>query len=285
MPIAHPTLEELRREIDRIDDSIHDLIIRRAEIVDRIGRIKRGSSGYLRPAREAKIVRRLIARHKGSYPRAAIARVWREIISAFTQAQGKFAIAVLASPEQPGYWDLARDQYGSLSPITAFPSAARVLHAVAEGEATVGVLPLPEPAESSPWWPRLLSDQTGTPRIIGKLPFAAGTPRAPNLGAFAVGLVPIEPSDADRSLIAIEAPIAMSLQRLTEALTLAGLTAIHLAGASERGGAGRRWHLVEVDGFIAEDSPKFAALRKAVGAVILLGCYPVPLPAHALASD
>ena len=38
------TLDALRREIDQIDDSIHDLLMQRAAVVERVGAAKRGTA-------------------------------------------------------------------------------------------------------------------------------------------------------------------------------------------------------------------------------------------------
>ncbi len=37
MPDPHSTLDDLRREIDEIDDEMHDLLMRRTKVVDAIG--------------------------------------------------------------------------------------------------------------------------------------------------------------------------------------------------------------------------------------------------------
>src|SRR3546814_9754785 len=82
------SLEDLRREIDTIDTRLHDLIMQRAALAGRISAAKgEASMASIRPAREAEIMRRLAARHAGEFPRAALARIWRELISAITRIQ------------------------------------------------------------------------------------------------------------------------------------------------------------------------------------------------------
>ncbi|MSP68599.1 MAG: hypothetical protein EXQ96_11060, partial [Alphaproteobacteria bacterium] len=56
-------LRDLRSEVDEVDDALHDLLIRRAEIVERIAAAKQnpGVDAATRPAREAAIMRRLLA--------------------------------------------------------------------------------------------------------------------------------------------------------------------------------------------------------------------------------
>src|SRR5262245_56213674 len=98
MPPADKSLDSLRREIDSIDEAMHDLLMRRALLGNRIRQAK-GSGGeapIYRPGREAAILRRLIARHSGPLPAAVVVRVWREIIAALTALQGPLSVAVFA---------------------------------------------------------------------------------------------------------------------------------------------------------------------------------------------
>ena len=79
------SIANLRREIDSVDDAIHDLLMKRAEIVEEIGHLKTrgGNTRFFRPAREAEIVRRIVKRTKGRLPAYAVARVWREMVAAY----------------------------------------------------------------------------------------------------------------------------------------------------------------------------------------------------------
>src|SRR5262245_23985308 len=66
MTDPHPNLAALRQQIDAIDQQMHDLLMRRTEAVLGIAAAKRESGeAVLRPAREAQVLRRLLARHKG----------------------------------------------------------------------------------------------------------------------------------------------------------------------------------------------------------------------------
>ena len=75
-----PSLTELRREIDRIDEAMHALLIERGEIIDRLIAVKKTeeSGSAFRPAREADMMRRLVERHHGNpaarYRREHLAR-------------------------------------------------------------------------------------------------------------------------------------------------------------------------------------------------------------------
>ncbi|MFC7690305.1 chorismate mutase [Paeniroseomonas aquatica] len=170
-------LAQARAEIDALDDALHDLVMRRAAVVARLAasRAKAGSPSPLRPGREAMILRRLLARHAGPLPPVALVRLWRELLASSSAQQGGFTVAVHGrGPER-----LAREHFGSLTPLEILPSAARALAAVAGGEAQVAVLPLPEEGEApeAAWWLGLDSPRL---QVIARLPFlAAGGEEGP----------------------------------------------------------------------------------------------------------
>ena len=71
-----PSLGDLRKEIDRIDEAMHRLLMERGEIIDRLIAVKKTqeSGSAFRPAREADMMRRLVA----APPRHPAARHRRE---------------------------------------------------------------------------------------------------------------------------------------------------------------------------------------------------------------
>ena len=64
---AQPTLADLRREIDRIDETMHRLLMERSEIIETLIGVKKtqASGSAFRPGREADQMRRLAERHHG----------------------------------------------------------------------------------------------------------------------------------------------------------------------------------------------------------------------------
>ncbi|MEI6057242.1 MAG: chorismate mutase, partial [Lentisphaerota bacterium] len=74
--------DELRKEIDRLDDSVLELIDRRYELVKKVGVIKQTSSlGVFVPEREKAIIDRLSKKAGENLPIEAIVSIYREIIS------------------------------------------------------------------------------------------------------------------------------------------------------------------------------------------------------------
>jgi chorismate mutase-like protein len=286
MSDAPPDLEILRRRIDEIDDRLHDLLIERMEVVSRVADSKQRSGGVAshQPAREAEILRRLVARNRGPLPAASVVRIWRELLAATTRMQGSFTIAVYAPPAEPGFWDIARDHYGSHTPMLTFGSATQVIRAVAEGRATVGVLPMPQEEESDPWWRHLLSGRDGAPQVIARLPFGGrGNARSDNGDALAVGRGAPLATGRDRTLIATENAPNISRGRLFSIATALELRCTFIA-ISEHAEGGHT--LIELDGFVPANDPRLDRLRAQLGAAVHrllpLGGYAVPLSAAEL---
>src|SRR5437764_5114703 len=89
-----PLLSDLRREIDRIDETMHRLLMERGEIIDRLIAAKQSqeTGSAFRPAREAEMMRRLVERHQGLLPLDTAENIWRVIIATFTFVQAPFCV-------------------------------------------------------------------------------------------------------------------------------------------------------------------------------------------------
>ncbi|QQP91598.1 chorismate mutase [Skermanella sp. TT6] len=277
-----PSLDELRREIDEIDDKIHDLIMRRAQVVELVGIAKRPDNQIVRPGREATILRRLAARHTGPFPMQVLARLWREMIATFSRIQGPFAIAVYAPEDRRGFWDISRDHYGSSVPMTAVNTPAAAIRAVADGTATVGVVPMPEEDDHDPWWRYLMNQDPKTPRVVASLPFCGrGNARGDDRDALAIALIQHERTGDDRTLLGIELTEDRSRGRLKEALEAAGLATVSFRSWTGRESGGGPLHLVEVADYVDLQDKRLSAFAANMGDILLrttpIGGYAVPL--------
>ena len=279
-----PSLDTLRQEIDAIDGELHGLIRRRAALVGRIGAAKPDGGLALRPGREAIVLRRRLAAHEGSFPAAAVYRMWREMMSAFTLLQTPgLRIAVCRTADQPGYWDLARDHFGCQVPMTAHESPTQVLAEVRSSAVTVGVIPAPIEADATPWWPLRASGEPTLPNVVAKLPFLA-MPNARARGISALVLARTEPeaSGDDRALISVESVSALSRTRISAALAKAGLPAF--TSAMDQVVRGVHHYLVELPGVFADGDEHLRSLETALelnkGRVAAIGAYAVPVAAR-----
>jgi chorismate mutase len=280
-------LEQLRRRIDEIDDRLQDLLIERIDIVSRVAAHKRNEGGVAahQPAREAEIVRRLISRNHGALPPATLVRMWRELLAATVRLQGAFTIAIYAPPEAQGFWDIARDHYGSHTPMLAYRSTAQVIRAVTEGQAAIGVLPMPQEGEPDPWWRHLLSTHDNAPHVIARLPFGArGNARSDGADALAIGGGAEQETGRDRTLFATENAPDISRGRMFSTLSALGLACTFMASCEHAEGVNT---LIEIEGFVPVSDPRLDRFRAQLGPALYrllrFGGYALPLSAAELA--
>jgi chorismate mutase / prephenate dehydratase len=278
----NPTsLDDLRRRIDQVDDGIHDLILERAELVEAVAALKQ-STGQpaFRPGREAAILRRLVARHRGRFPRPALVRLWRDILGGTVAMQGKFVVAVALTEGRTGSWEIARDHFGGDVQMLPLRAHGEVLSAVSDGRATVGVLPLPSQGESEPWWPALAGGDPRNPRVVARLPFAAMDNARPGTGeALVIGTGDPDPTGADSTLLVIETEGQLSRARLLSIFETAGRRGVVLAVHEPV--PGMVWHLIELDDLLLPGDETLTALLRPLGTqtrdVRLFGIYARPL--------
>jgi len=275
------SLGGLRRAIDDIDDRLHDLLMRRTALVERVRAVKaEGGLPPLNPAREAAVLRRRLAYHRGPFPRASLVRIWREIIAAMVRLQAPLRLAVHAPAGDRAVWDLARDHFGTPTPAQAFDDGDAVIAAVLADPAVIGVLPWP--GRAAPWWRRLAlaaASDSAAPRIFAALPAMGGAPPR----GLAVGRAVLAASGADRGLLAVVAPAAAPPAALADALAARGLAATPVDAAPHPTAPDRRMHLFAVAGFVAADDPRLAAdpAHPEIAGVTALGVYAVIAPGDA----
>ena len=242
-----PPLEDLRRAIDAVDDGLLDLVVRRGELVAEVGRSKTDAPIY-RPAREAQIMRRLLARPSDSGEKDRILRIWRAIMAASYERQGGLRIA--ADPQVE--WETAIHFCPRARPA-ALGAVEALLKALA-GSVDLAVLPTPTPFGGAPWLPPLIEARRGAAPVfvLGRLPFFA----QPGTGAgeaLVVGRGIVDPSGDDVTLTAAAAAPAGAVKVCFET----GAKGLSLFAHAE---------------YVRPDDPRLGA----AGAV-WLGAYPRPL--------
>jgi chorismate mutase / prephenate dehydratase len=285
MPATPSDLADLRRRLDEIDDKLHDLLIERGEIVSMVAVSKRdGKLSAFQPGREAEIIRRLVGRHQGNFPVATLVRMWREMLAATVRLQSPFAVAVFSPIETQGFWDLARDHYGSHTPMSSYRSIGQVIRAVTEGQASIGVLPMPQEGEPDPWWRHLLSKDENAPRVVARLPFGArGNARNDGADALVIGRVAQQETGADRTLLITESAADISRGRIFRMLSSLGLNCTFFAACEHSDGT---VNLIEIEGFVQLSDPRLDSFRGQLGDAIHrmlpFGGYAVPISAATL---
>src|SRR5690349_14033751 len=183
-------LTDLRKEIDRIDETMHQLLIERSEIIDRLIAVKRSQDSVasaFRPAREAEMMRRLVKRHKGILPLDTAESIWRVIISTFTFVQAPFALHADLTAGDALMRDSARFHFGFTVPFVPHMGAAGVVAAVSDSKGDLGLVPAFPVAAAGAWWNALEFDTA--PKIIARLPFVERADHPAALPVFVISRV------------------------------------------------------------------------------------------------
>jgi chorismate mutase len=278
-------LSQWRAEIDRIDDQLVALIRQRASYVAKVGEHKRATQAagqsFIRPGREAQMVRAMLGREVGDFPSAALAAMWRLMISGSLSVESPLAAG--ATTEE-GYW-LAREYFGAFTPVHRFADAAALCDALESGEVTVGVqgsgvrsqgsehcqlLSASESRILNPdLWQCLLSHPSLF--IFGVAPYLLPAPPSPHTAShFLIGRVIPEVSGEDTSWIGWSSAISLTPEAITAGF--APLTVHSIQKSVD-------CYAVEVDGAVLPEDPILTQLQARFAApnLRLLGIAAKPL--------
>ena len=189
-----PSLDEVRARIDAIDAELLRLVDERAGIARIVADAKRaagdGDKFGLRPAREAQLVRKLLATPRQGASDALTVRLWRELISDSLARQGPFHLSVWGASDPARVVELARARFGSAPPLAKAAKPEDAL-AAAKTRGGVGVLAL---IPDNGWWGRLLAEPTL--QVFAAMPCLAA--QGP-MSALAVSEIAVEPTGADET--------------------------------------------------------------------------------------
>ena len=209
------TLAALRGRIDAIDTQMHRLLMERGAVIEALIEAK-GSQrpgAAFRPAREADMMRRIVARHAGDLPLATVEHIWREIIATFTCMQAPFEVAVDVSVEAERMRDRARFIFGFSVGLNPANGPAAVIERVAAGND----LGLVARAAEGAWWSALTGEER--PQIMAILPFIRTEQTPADVPAFVISPPLADPTPAEVAVFAVTA--AAALPALDETTVLA----------------------------------------------------------------
>ncbi|MCB1557875.1 MAG: chorismate mutase, partial [Alphaproteobacteria bacterium] len=256
-------LDKIRQKIDSLDDQIHDLLLERADLVMAISEEKKKAGiQIVQPAREARMIRRLMERHRGPLPEETIVRIWRELVSSVSLLQTGLSVVVYVPEDIPEYWDMARDYFGSVLPMQRADKQIHALNMVREGKLTFAVLPYPEISEANDdsWWHTVIDAviQGEELSIIQRLPFGYkenfNFEQHPTL---VISKSKFGPSDDDISLIGIKMNEDTSRSKLMEQIEKAGFTDSYLFGSS-------KYFMFTTHGYVLNDHEKLSKLKEMI---------------------
>lgn len=276
-------LTKLRTQIDAIDDKILALLEERTRVVEQVGALKSQhctQQSYIRPGREATMLRNLMGKIQGKFPPAAVATMWRMIISGSLQIEHPMEIAAYSTAENnDAYW-LAREYFGPFMPITPQRNATQVVRDVLNGKATVGILPVPEGStDTESWWLNVLDDTSGV-HIFAQLPFVHIEGRRSPV-AVAIARVAPEPTGDDTTTIAMDVEEYVSRDNLIRTAEKIGLPSSALVAGHIQSHPGIKHYLMHIGSFLQPDDAKLQDFAREIGEdkirIKILGTYANPV--------
>jgi chorismate mutase/prephenate dehydratase len=140
--MAHRSLDEIRKDIDSIDDQLVDLLSQRVTLAKEVGLVKgKDNRPYFTPEREKQIFDKLERINPGVLQHRQLTAIFREIISAARAAEKPLVAAYWGPPGT--FTHLAAIQtFGHSSAFAPQDSIQDVFQAIEQGNADYGVAPI-----------------------------------------------------------------------------------------------------------------------------------------------
>jgi len=147
-------LQNIRNKIDIIDNKIHDLLIERAEIVEKVVEEKRkykeANLVVYRPSREHEILVRIIQRHKGNLPEKSLINIWRNLISSYINMQAELTLNFSSTLDK-----IVNNHFGADIKKEKITTAIEAMKKLNENKVNITVLPYPN--THNDWWAKFKS--------------------------------------------------------------------------------------------------------------------------------
>lgn len=147
-------LESLRNKIDGIDESLQDLLNKRALCAKKIAEFKmhnldpegENSNIFYRPEREAQVLRKVMDRNKGPLESAEVAHLFREIMSSCLALEQPMEVAFLG-PAGTFTQAAALKHFGHAAITKSMVNISEVFEAVEKNICHFGVVPVENSTE------------------------------------------------------------------------------------------------------------------------------------------
>ncbi|MFO1117615.1 MAG: chorismate mutase [Beijerinckiaceae bacterium] len=259
---AAASLAALRQNIDRIDESIHRLLMERGEIIENLiaTKAKQGGGSAFRPGREAEMMRRLVKRHAGLLPLDTVESIWRTIIGTFTFVQANYAVHVDVSAGDAAMRDSARFHFGFSPPFAPHHGPEAVVAAVAASAGDLGLVRVATGVGDGAWWSGL--EDPDAPKVIARLPFVERPDHPAGIPLFVVSRPLAEAAASEVQLFVAR------IDRWRDALP----GAVHAQGGTIVGNAASDYGLSLLMSFPGPDGP-----GRAMDALLTAGLNAAPV--------
>ncbi|MFT6077810.1 MAG: chorismate mutase [Myxococcota bacterium] len=237
-------LLQLRSQIDKIDDSLIELLNQRINIVKEVGEYKQSinESFFVKSAREADMIKDLLLKSDPSIPKSTIVTIWRKIIASANSLEQDLHIEIFNPTQIVDYQYLVREYYGDFIPFSQEENSSKILSNIKEKKSQIAVFCNTESLadEQNIWW-KNMAQSNDEIKIFARIPFI-GTSK---YQLFVSAIKSPEKSSDDQTLLVIKSSDVES------SLKECGLNFKILQSSND-------FHLIEVDGFFGNNDPKIS---------------------------
>lgn len=142
-------LDDIRKKIDTLDQTLIDLLAQRSDLVHEVGVIKKeeGLQIYA-PEREHALLKRLEKMNQGRLPEKSVRAIYREIMSSALALEDNLTVAYLG-PEGTWTHQAAIKKFGHSIAYSAQANFAEVFDQVARRKVHYGVVPIENSTEGA----------------------------------------------------------------------------------------------------------------------------------------
>ena len=269
-------LDKCRAQIDKIDDEILNLLKKRIEIVKDVKEIKsqNGEGFFVKSAREADMIKILMAKSGADLPKSAIASIWRKIITSSNILEQPLKIALHNQNHIADYKYILREYYADFVPIISHDSAQNVMMEIEKNQAQIAAFFLPKNDEDAcgNWWINLASGNNDA-KIFAKLPLL-NDENSPNLVVLAKKMP--EKSQKDITLLCVETSSEVSKSQLIAVMKECSIGGNIIKSSRMKSVENALFYLIEAHGYYDDKSAEIMAFSKSKirPFVKILGCYP-----------
>ena len=137
------SLDELRKQIDSIDQKLVELMNERARAAVQIGQLKReaGQESVYSPERERDVLEGVLAANKGPLTDATLISIWKEMMSGSLSLEKPVKVVFLG-PEGSFSHLAALEKFGRSVELVAVRDIASVFDQVARAQSDYGIVPV-----------------------------------------------------------------------------------------------------------------------------------------------
>jgi chorismate mutase len=271
-------LLQLRSKIDEIDNKIINLLNDRMQIIEEVAQFKKesGDKFFVRSAREADMIKNLVAKADKSIPKSTIVNIWRKIICSSNVLEQNLKIAIHNPNKLVDYQYLVREYYGDFVPLETHESFTNIIAGIESGEIQIGIFALPDNSDhkGENWWINMANNQNDI-KVFAKIPFIGNSQHQ----LVAIAAKSSEPSNEDATLLVMEIDSQFSKNLVEEILGNCGLKLKILSSTKLPQIQNINFYLVEVEGFLESSSKEISKLSATEirPFIKVLGHFPKPI--------